>query len=93
MTQQEQPTPSFEEALTQLRETVQALEQGNVSLAEAAALFERGVRLAKTCNELLDAAELQVTRLQRELADRTPEPKQGPPRQLFDGDENSFESD
>lgn len=70
MTQQEQPTPTFEQALTQLRDVVQELEQGAVSLEQATALFERGIGLAKLCNELLNAAELQVTRLQREFGDQ-----------------------
>ncbi len=71
MTQQDQgkerESLSFEEALRQLRETVQALEQGEASLEEATALFERGVRLAKACNDLLNAAELQVARLERDF--------------------------
>lgn len=65
MTQADQPELTFEQAFTQLRETVQALEAGNLPLAEAARLFERGMDLAKTCNELLSKAELQVKRLQR----------------------------
>ncbi len=57
--------PTFEEAFTELRETVQALEAGNLSLEEATKLFDSGMRLAKTRNELLSAAELQISRLQR----------------------------
>ena len=70
MTQDSQNRPTFEEAVAQLRETVQALEEGNVSLEEATRLFERGMTLAKTCNELLSAAELQVTRLQRAFGEQ-----------------------
>ena len=57
--------PSFEEALAQLRETVQTLEEGNVSLDEATRLLARGAELAKTCNDLLAKAELQVSRIRR----------------------------
>ena len=62
--------PTFEQTLTDLRETVQALEAGNVSLEEATRLFERGMNLAKTCNELLSSAELHVKRLQRSFGEQ-----------------------
>jgi exodeoxyribonuclease VII small subunit len=62
--------PTFEEAFTALRETVQALEAGNLSLEEATKLFDSGMRLAKTCNELLSAAELQISRLQRSFGEQ-----------------------
>ena len=55
---------SFESAYTSLEETVRALEEGGLSLAEATRLFEEGTRLARICNELLSAAELRITRLQ-----------------------------
>lgn len=67
----EQPAPrpepklTFEQALAQLRETVQTLEEGNIPLAEATRLLANGVRLAQTCNELLAQAELQVSEIQR----------------------------
>ncbi len=72
--------PSFEEALAQLRETVQTLEEGNVSLEEATRLLARGAELAKTCNDLLARAELQVSRIRRnfqgqaEMAEEPPQP-------------------
>ncbi|MCY4582012.1 MAG: exodeoxyribonuclease VII small subunit [Chloroflexi bacterium] len=63
--QQTEREPSFEEALAQLRETVQTLEEGNVSLDEATRLLARGAELARTCNDLLARAELQVSRIRR----------------------------
>ena len=54
----------FEEAYSHLEETVHALEEGGLSLAEATRLFEEGMRLARVCNELLSSAELRITRLQ-----------------------------
>ena len=62
--------PTFEDAFSQLRETVEALEAGNRSLEEATGLFDRGRKLAKTCNEMLSAAELQVSRLQRSFGEQ-----------------------
>lgn len=54
---------SFDEALTQLQETVAALEAGGQPLEEALALYERGVALQQHCDRLLAAAELRVRRL------------------------------
>ena len=54
---------SFEEAFKRLEETVQKLEDGGLTLNEATALFEEGMKLARLCNEFLSATELKVTRL------------------------------
>jgi exodeoxyribonuclease VII small subunit len=54
---------TFEDALTKLEEAVHRLEEGNLPLDDAVALFEEGTRLAKLCNEHLDAAELKVSQL------------------------------
>ena len=62
--------PTFEDSFNELRETVQSLEAGNLSLEEATKLFDRGMKLAKTCNEMLSAAELQVSRLQRSFGEQ-----------------------
>ena len=51
---------SFEEAFGELEVTVQRLEEGELTLEEAIALYERGMGLARRCNDALDAAELQV---------------------------------
>ena len=70
MTGEGKKQPTFEDAFNELRETVQALEAGKLSLEEATRLFDKGMRLAKTCNELLSAAELQVSRLQRSFGEQ-----------------------
>jgi exodeoxyribonuclease VII small subunit len=54
---------SFEQALARLEETVAKLEAGNLPLEEAVSFFEEGTRLARLCNERLDAAELKVSQL------------------------------
>jgi len=54
---------SFEAAYNELEATVQRLETGELTLEEAIALYERGMRLAQRCTEALDAAELQVQQL------------------------------
>jgi exodeoxyribonuclease VII small subunit len=54
---------SFEQAYDQLEAVVQQLEAGELVLEDAIALYERGMRLARHCNDTLDAAELQVEQL------------------------------
>jgi exodeoxyribonuclease VII small subunit len=54
---------SFEDLNRELEDTVRKLEAGDLPLAEALALFERGTILAEQCNTLLDDAELHVRQL------------------------------
>ena len=54
---------SFEEALALLDETVDALESGSLTLAQSMAMYERGMKLARVCNEMLTAAEMRITRI------------------------------
>ena len=53
----------FEEAFAALEAAVRQLEDGNLTLEQAIALYERGMRLARRCSQALDAAELQVQQL------------------------------
>jgi exodeoxyribonuclease VII small subunit len=54
---------TFEGAFQELEETVQRLEEGELTLDEAIALFERGQVLAQLCDEQLERAELRVSQL------------------------------
>ena len=54
---------SFEEAFSELEATVARLEQGDLSLEDSIALFERGQALAAHCNLQLDTSELKVRQL------------------------------
>ena len=54
---------TFEEAFRQLEEMVRRLEEGDLTLDESIALYERGMKLAALCGEMLDQAELQVSQL------------------------------
>jgi exodeoxyribonuclease VII small subunit len=54
---------TFEEAFTELEETVRKLETGGLSLEESLALYERGQALAVHCGRQLDEAELKVRQL------------------------------
>ena len=54
---------TFEKALIELEKTVELLESGELPLEESLAVFERGQRLAKYCNNLLEQAALKVEQL------------------------------
>ena len=53
----------FETAFGSLQEAIGQLERGGLSLDASIRTFERGMALANRCAELLDAAELRVTRV------------------------------
>jgi exodeoxyribonuclease VII small subunit len=52
--------PSFEEALAELEQLVERMEQGNLPLEESLKLFERGIELTRTCQKSLQDAEQKV---------------------------------
>ena len=54
---------TYEEALAELEQTVEALESEQNPLDEAMKLFERGQALAARCGVLLEAAQLKVQKL------------------------------
>jgi len=54
---------TFEQAYQELEETVQKLEAGDLPLAEALALYQRGIALAQHCGTQLDEAELSIQTL------------------------------
>lgn len=54
---------TFEQAFTQLEQAVLTLETGDLPLAEALALFERGMQLAALADRQLSAAELRVRQI------------------------------
>ena len=54
---------SFEEAFRQLAEIAEKMEAGGLTLGDATAQFEQGMKLVQRCNQLLDSAELEVTTL------------------------------
>jgi exodeoxyribonuclease VII small subunit len=59
---------TFESVYRELEETVRLLDAGGQTLDESIALYETGMRLARRCQELLDAAELRIVNLQQLFA-------------------------
>ena len=66
----------FERSMQELEALVDQLEQGDLTLEQSLAAFERGINLTRTCQQALDTAEQRV----RILTERseTSEPEQYP---------------
>ena len=54
---------TYEEAFEELTLLVKQLEEGDLPLDDALALFERGQELGVRCNQLLEQAELRLREL------------------------------
>jgi len=59
---------TFEQIYAKLEESVGKLEQGGLTLEQSIALYEEGMTLARRCQEMLDAAELKITKLKESFA-------------------------
>jgi exodeoxyribonuclease VII small subunit len=62
--------PKFEELYQELEQKVSLLEQGGLSLDDSLAAYEDAVGLAQKCQQMLDAADLRITRLRETIAAR-----------------------
>lgn len=58
--------PSFEDALAQLESIVEAMEAGDVPLADLLAKFEQGNKLLKVCESRLKEAEMKIELLKKQ---------------------------
>jgi exodeoxyribonuclease VII small subunit len=56
-------TPSFEENIEQLEKIVESIESGGIGLEETIAKYEEGGKIIKTCRDILDKAELKISKL------------------------------
>ena len=54
---------TFEESMTRLEQIVRAMERGDVALEESLKLFQEGTELVRSCQKLLDDAQLQVKKI------------------------------
>ncbi len=75
-------TPNFEADLAELEQLVMRMERGDLPLEEALGNFERGVALARACQQALRDAEQKVQRLGAGPDGERLEPL------VHDGDEN-----
>src|SRR3989337_1322605 len=58
----------FETLYKRLEETLARLEEGGLTLNQSLAMYEEGMKLARRCQELLQQAELKITKLQDEFS-------------------------
>ncbi len=54
---------TFEQSMTRLEQIVRAMERGDVPLEESLKLFQEGTELVRSCQKLLDEAQLQVKKI------------------------------
>ena len=54
---------TFEENMQRLEQIVRAMERGDVALDESLKLFQEGTQLVRSCEKLLDDAQLQVNKI------------------------------
>ena len=54
---------TFEESMARLEQIVRAMERGDVPLEESLKLFQEGTDLVRSCNQLLNEAQLQVKKI------------------------------
>ena len=54
---------NFEQSMVRLEQIVRVLEQGEAPLEESLKLFQEGTELVRTCNQLLENAQLQVKKI------------------------------
>lgn len=66
-TPDDQPTePTFEQMLDELESVVEALESGELELADSLEKFRHGIELSKRCRAMLDEAQQTVEQLSDE---------------------------
>ena len=63
MDEKKQTEPSLEEVFQELDEIIVKMEQGDLPLDEAFAMYESGLKKLKTCNEKLDMIEKKMMAL------------------------------
>lgn len=68
---EETKEPTFEEAMQKLEGIVQKLEQGDVPLEEAIAMFQEGMTLSNDCHKRLKQVENKMTEVLHENGERT----------------------
>ena len=55
--------PTFEENMTRLEQIVRTMERGEAPLEESLKLFQEGTELVRSCEKLLEDAQMQVNKI------------------------------
>jgi len=64
------PKPTFAQAMEELEDIVQKMEDGDLSLEEMLEQYAQGIQLLKECKSRLSAAEKQMEKLSADLEDQ-----------------------
>ena len=56
-------TLKFEEALSELEDIVEKLEQGDIDLEDSISIYQRGVFLKEHCKKKLKSAEMEISKI------------------------------
>ncbi len=67
-------TPGFEDAMQQLEQLVETMENGELSLDDSLKAFEEGVKLTRLCQQSLKDAEQKVMILSEKSENSETEP-------------------
>ena len=78
MSKQDKGLGRLEKSLEELEALVTRLESGDLSLEQALAEFEQGVKLTRECQAALKDAEQKVEILLKNSEDAEPEPFEAP---------------
>lgn len=54
---------TFEQSMARLEQIVRAMERGDVPLEASLKMFQEGTELVRSCQKLLDEAQLQVKKI------------------------------
>lgn len=63
---------SFEEAMRELEEIVEKLEEGDVPLEKAITYYQEGMKLSKLCNDKLSNVQEKMTQIMNEQGELEP---------------------
>ncbi|MBP7050180.1 MAG: exodeoxyribonuclease VII small subunit [Phycisphaerae bacterium] len=64
---------TFEQAIGQLREIVNKIEQGQIPLQDSLDQYEKGMALIKHCRDILQKAEKRIEKISKEEPPESPE--------------------
>ena len=60
---------NFEDDLARLKEISNLLEDNEIGLDDAIALYEEGIKLSRNCIKKLEDAQLKITELKKDLSE------------------------
>ena len=68
-----QDKPTFEQAVSQLKQIVDKIEDGQIPLEESIVQYEKGMALIQHCRVILQQAEKRIERISASQSEEAPE--------------------